>query len=311
MPQCLRPRRIINPRYKKIARVSTETRIGSSRDSPISYRFVLNKFRSCVDFYIDVPCGLCLHCLKNRASDWRRRLLDEYEGLSPEQRARTLFVTMSIDPEHYDFVCSNPSRAIRLFLERVRKFKGRSVRHWFITERGDLNGRFHFHGVLFDCDIPFEMFYKLWKYGYIDVSVVRENKCMSYITTYITKFIKTWFISKDEVQKIYCSPGIGRSYVLDDRNFYWHRKGGILRFFTMSDNGYITRLPRYYREWLFSERELYNYKLENYFKSFELPSSPFVLGKRTYDSYPEYVKAVNDLGGHVLFSEKQIEFLCQ
>lgn len=89
--------------------------------------------------------------------------------------------------------------AIHRFSERYRKFTGKSLRHWLITDYGH-NGtqRLHLHGIVFNVDsrytvrrgsrthIDFEKFTQLWSYGHIWLGWCTDRS-INYITNYITK----------------------------------------------------------------------------------------------------------------------------
>lgn len=104
---------------------------------------------------VAVPCRKCFACLKQRARDWRTRLIDEYVAPTKVGNVSTrypLFVTLTIRPEDYDRVSADPKAAFRKFFERYRYVFGSSCRHFLVSEYGDAKhhtGRLHFHGIFF------------------------------------------------------------------------------------------------------------------------------------------------------------------
>ena len=53
----------------------------------------------------------------------------------------------------------------RLFLERIRKQTGKSVKHWCVTELGgNATERIHIHGILWGEDIA-SITRETWNYG--------------------------------------------------------------------------------------------------------------------------------------------------
>ena len=85
---------------------------------------------------------------------------------------------MTIAPKYYKEVCKEPKKAVRKYLDLLRKTTngGKYLRHWFITEHGsdedyvDEKGRkrkgskrLHFHGIIFGVtkdDVPFNSLHK-------------------------------------------------------------------------------------------------------------------------------------------------------
>ncbi len=100
MAQCIKPIKIVNPRYIKLA--------GSKAQA---YR----DFGLRSDLHLIVPCGRCLHCLRRRGSEWRRRLLDEYRYMPPSDRRKVRFITLTVAPKYYSDFVKRPKYYIRLF----------------------------------------------------------------------------------------------------------------------------------------------------------------------------------------------------
>ena len=102
--------------------------------------------------------------------------------------------------------------AIRRFLERWRKAKKVSVKHFFVTEKGHKGThRIHLHGIIKSRD--FDFIEKTWSYGWIfpgdETNRLKNyvnNKSINYISKYITKVD---LVNKGFFGKILCSPGIG------------------------------------------------------------------------------------------------------
>ena len=99
--------------------------------------------------YVEVECGHCFECRKKKRREWRIR---NYEQLKETPHA--VFFTGTVSPERYEYICkkygfkndgSQDNEIIteihRLFLERIRKETGKSVRHWCVTEKGHTNTR--------------------------------------------------------------------------------------------------------------------------------------------------------------------------
>lgn len=271
---CIIPRRIINPHYKKL-----------SNESGVRVSIFVNND----DYYLDVPCGKCYHCLKTYKHQWNFRLQTHYSYLSQEQQRKSYFITLTYDnfnlPTHSR---SSISRTIRLFLERVRKLTKKSVTHWFVTEFGERTHRLHLHGILFDIPFPIYKLASLWKYGFVSYKPLNEKR-ITYVTTYITKQDKDIIQLPENKQYVFSSPGIGKSYVSDPKNIAISHVNGRPNPFGYFNN-YPIALPRYFRQFLFTQDELDNMsKSYFYFRSEDvIPDGPYYIANRLYTDYTLY-----------------------
>ena len=105
-----------------------------------------------------MECGHCFECRKKKRREWRIR---NYEQLKETPHA--VFFTGTVSPQRYEHICkqygykndgSQDNEIItkiqRLFLERIRKEKGYSIKHWCVTEKGHTNTRrIHIHGLYY------------------------------------------------------------------------------------------------------------------------------------------------------------------
>lgn len=259
------------------------------------------------DFRIVVDCGQCLHCLRRRASGWRLRLLDEFSYASRQEQSKCLFCTFTVRPEFYDDFVRTPELFVRRFFDRVRKFRGHSLKHWFVTERGDNTDRLHLHGILFDCELHHDDIERLWSYGYINTSPLRSGAGISYVTKYITKFADDWFVDKSHKSKVFCSPGIGKRYSEDSRNISFHKSEG-LRPFMLAPDGSLIGMPRYYRSKIFDEDDLRAIRSDWLDHLGDIPDRG-KLGRRELTSFEQICTATKSVGGHVVINESQYENL--
>lgn len=219
------------------------------------------------DYYLDVPCGFCHSCKKREMNDYKIRLL--YECRRPLDAGRiNLFVTLTFNDEFLEKFASDTNRAVRLFLDRMRKRYGKQVRHWFIGEYGTLKGRSHYHGILFNC--PCEIgnspyghhpgqnleLESVWKYGFIFVGYVNDATA-GYITKYLTKDLN----GKKVRPRVISSFGIGDNYLGTD-DALLHKLNGYQPFIT--NGSYIYALPRYYSNKIFSDVERQNMSLDRF-----------------------------------------------
>lgn len=191
-----------------------------------------------------VPCGRCVQCRRRRASDWRLRLLHEFKY---GNHTNAVFVTLTIDDEHYKGVYDTPiNKYVRSFFENYRNVyrkrgerHGKIPKHFFITELGSKRGRLHLHGIIFDSEIfdgshpkivahdrhgrPItrsmlimrDRLRSLWPYG---KEVFAGSRCDLTTASYIMKYMmkpddNSYKFTPDGLvyyPRIFCSPGLGK-----------------------------------------------------------------------------------------------------
>ena len=284
---CLIERKVVNPRYKKI--------------HPENH-FLLFGDRD--DYYIPVDCGVCVNCVNKYKSTWYFRLVKEFEYYTLEQLQRSYYVTLTMSPEYYSESKQETSKLFRRFLERVRKHTRKSVRHFFISERGEYdNGqhRIHFHGFLFDINFNPNKIWSFWNYGFIKVKPCINSEetlldFIGYCAGYITKEVTECIIDKFDKPYVFVSPGLGKAYSDDPQNISFHHQNKQFIPFIL-ENKSMRSLPRYLRNKIFSEDELLQMKNE-YFKNQSddlLPPPPYFIGKQQFDDYTNYQRALKEI----------------
>lgn len=120
------------------------------------------------------------------------------------------FLTMTYDDQTLPQDYGLDLRHLQLFIKRLRKHldyhDDRRVRFFACGEYGDLNGRPHYHAILFNFDAPdklpwgrnargdiiytSELLSTLWPHGFITTEDVTFHSC-AYVARYVTKKIKT------------------------------------------------------------------------------------------------------------------------
>lgn len=292
---CLRPRFIVNRKYIKLA--------GSPVDA-------ISMFAHAPDLYVLVDCGNCLPCQKKRSNMWRQRLIDEFTYLvakDPDVAHRVYFVTLTIAPNFYINNVKHVYTLFKKFRERYRKRYGKSLRYWVTTEYGEKRGRLHLHAIFFDPLFNGYELYDLWSYGRVDMSVVGDSpkntdrdplKGIAYVTKYVTKYCDSWFVDPEKKATIFCSPGIGLSYVRDAKNRDFHSQHGGLRF-RLSDNNMPIGLPRYYTEKLFSPIDKFRFSKLNIERLNNPPEFPIKIGKQIFYNFESYLTFINSIGGYL------------
>ena len=116
--------------------------------------------------YVPIGCGICIECLKQKANSWNIRLQEEFKSNNIAQ-----FVTLTFSEEKIKELSNKYTKlnggtltdphqnnelaifAVRYFLERWRKKRKKSVKHWLVTELGH-NGteRIHLHGIIWTAE---------------------------------------------------------------------------------------------------------------------------------------------------------------
>lgn len=216
--------------------------------------------------YVTAACGHCFECRKQKGNAWQIRMSEEMKN-----NPNAIFVTLTIDDENYkklkvdvDSEDDNEiaRRAIRLFLERIRKATKKSIRHWFVTEKGhEESKRVHLHGIIWHDDGS-ELVKTHWKYGFVFIGDYVNDKTICYITKYMTKDDHD---NKGFVGKVFASAGIGKGYEdsinINNNKFNGKDTNETYRL----PNGSKMALPTYYRNKIYSEEqreELWKAKLD-------------------------------------------------
>ena len=209
--------------------------------------------------YVPVGCGKCIECMKQKALQWKIRLLEE---LKVQNHA--YYITFTFSPDSLKKLCEESGLkecnaiagiAIRRYLERWRKTYKKSQRHWFITELGhEGTERIHLHGIVFS-PFPIEKatFERYWQYGNIRIGDYCNLKTINYIAKYITKLDRD---HKNYVPEIFCSAGIGNGYTNRPlvRQIHKFREDKTTEFYRFPA-GNKANLPIYYRNKLFTEEQ--------------------------------------------------------
>lgn len=202
--------------------------------------------------FVPIGCGNCIECRKQKANEWRTRLLEEFKT-----HEKTYFVTLTINNDTFNEMkkqlkTSNEEISktlIRRWLERIRKETKKSVKHWLITELGEENERLHFHGFIFDDNI--KICIDKWQYGLTYIGEYCTEKTINYCTKYVLKLNEKHPFYKPN---IYCSKGIGRNFVDTNKQYYTFKGKDTKEYYTLND-GRKCNLPIYYRNHFYTESE--------------------------------------------------------
>ena len=208
-----------------------------------------------LDFYLsrynakdllELPCGHCPSCLSKRSKEWAVRC-----ALEAMDHEKNCFVTLTYSPVEYDN--RDVKQDWKDFIKCLRN-KGIKVRYFGCCERGDEQGRQHFHILLFGF-MPSDL--KRWaksQSGYyqytskfIDscwqrgLAVVSEFSpyCAQYVSGYVVK--KFALSDKDSFHFQSTKPGIGAGYVLRNMDDIYSNDKLILSF-----GSHKFSVPRYF-----------------------------------------------------------------
>lgn len=206
--------------------------------------------------YVPVSCGRCIECRKKKRREWQVRLAEEIK-----EDKKCMFVTLTFndkelirigkiifnraaktDEEENEVA----TKAVRMWLERIRATQGKSVKHWLITEKGEDFARIHLHGIVWGDNWMLEK----WNYGYVSRGTFVNEKTINYITKYVTKVNES---APKFIGKVLCSKGLGNVFIKKNKGKRFKGKE--------TDESYTTRsgiklaLPEYYRRNIFTDDE--------------------------------------------------------
>lgn len=182
--------------------------------------------------YAAVPCGQCLGCRLDWAADWAVRCEKEAK-MWPHNH----FVTLTYSDEHLPIGGTTRStvskREWQLFMMRLRKSLGSGIRFFATGEYGDLNGRAHYHALLFNCHFPDlvpwfmsrgHQLYRsatldrAWPFGNAPIGTVNSTTA-SYVARYVVKKLRGSIAAREYADRDppFClmsrNPGIGASWL--------------------------------------------------------------------------------------------------
>ncbi|WNK13100.1 MAG: replication initiator protein [Microvirus sp.] len=215
-----------------------------------------------------LPCQKCNFCIQNKALDWAFRLCWEQKVSYTSK-----FVTLTYADEYLPIEYATGEGTFSLddlqkFHKRLRKANEKyrrvnktpetvpRIRYYQSSEYGGLNGRPHYHLILFNCepqtigDLP-----KIWPIGNVDVGGVTGNS-IGYVCGYHLNSIDTYPGRKKPFATMSRKGGIGKNYI--NSNLKWHKDldhPDENKFYVL-DNGHVRRMPRFYKTKIFTKEEI-------------------------------------------------------
>ena len=95
---------------------------------------------------LEIPCGKCILCRKQKAAEWSLRM---YHELSTSQKAS--FVTLTYDDTKLPANQTLVKAHLQNFMKRLRKrIEPEKLRYYAVGEYGDKTQRPHYHMILFN-----------------------------------------------------------------------------------------------------------------------------------------------------------------
>lgn len=196
-----------------------------------------------------LPCGQCLGCKFDKASDWAVRSVLE-AGLHEDNCFLTLTYRDNVCPP---FLRRND---LKEFFKKLRN-RGVTFRYLACGEFGSRTHRPHYHAIIFGYKPDDLVFYKksgenslyisqwltdLWSYGYVIVGDVSYESA-GYVARYTTKKIG------DDGSFIMMSnrPGLARDYLTPDHMRSMLDTGYVYGSF---GKAYKLSIPRYFHQFL-------------------------------------------------------------
>lgn len=221
-----------------------------------------------------VPCGHCLDCLKKRQNEWYVRFWceDKYQKRLNSNFV-TLFLTLTYDETHLPQSREIALNDFRAFIKKIRRRQGyENVRFYAVTENGSQTGRLHWHCLLFGFDPTLmdkpvnKYFDNIWCKGF-NCTEYCTAKVFTYVSKYVTKDLDTFKndTSWKTISIASKRPSLGMMFFSVKK---WRDYLHNTQDFRFNIDGYRYSLPRYFREKLLSELDLFFSKTKTSILSF-------------------------------------------
>lgn len=259
--------------HEEFLKMEKEFRIGRSS----KYQYIQQLYRhEDVDHlvkFVQIPCGHCDECLKDRARQWAIRILKEAEN-----SYYNYFITLTYDDDKlpgYNLVkdeISKFNKKLKTALSRAGKPS--DFRFYGVGEYGSKSARPHYHVIYFNLKLDDLVFYKttedgnilfnspfidsIWKKGFCVIGAVDVGSAC-YVSRYVdkkrllTKEQKEQLENKGVVPEFSVmsrNPGIGSCYYEKVKDNF---KQGIYNI-PFRDNNFS--IPKYFKDKLKNDLDL-------------------------------------------------------
>lgn len=207
------------------------------------------------DGWLEVPCGRCAACKKERKKEWGLRMLLEAETYRVKG-VDSCFVTLTYDNLNVPLVAGKKGVHLNLdkkdFTDFMKRFRERlayafgdrvDFSYYMSAEYGEDTFRPHFHiifmGIPLSCKSLIE---ESWQKGHVEADILTLGTC-NYVAGYVQKKLYGDVAEEEYDLREYpfssMSKGIGLAY------FQQHGKQ-IFEDGYISVNGHKMRIPRYF-----------------------------------------------------------------
>lgn len=201
-----------------------------------------------------VRCGKCGNCRQARRADWTFRLLQEWNVSHSSH-----FLTFTYDDSNLPIDNDGNGLLVKSDIQRLnkrirkanRQYVAWPVRFYAVGEYGSLFGRPHYHQIMFNLvDEVVSGLDKLWPLGFVHIGSVTMGSIHYCSKYHVDNGAGYGGDRAPPFALMSRRPGIGVNYIHSHAT--WHRDG--FRNYT-AINGNKFRIPRYYKEKMFSDQE--------------------------------------------------------
>lgn len=217
-----------------------------------------------------VPCGKCVYCKTRKVNAWAFRIAEE-----EKYSYSAYFLTLTFEDKHIkateNGLMTLQKQPFQKFIKRLRKYEetngnNNKLTYYMCGEYGGKTHRPHYHVLLFNATEKGINY--AWKdpdckqgkqLGHIHWGKVEEGS-IKYTVKYMTKIGKIPMYDGDDRLKEFSlmSKGLGKKYIEKMKN--WHLEDIQNRSSVTLKGGIKQPMPRYYREKIFTDKELIEFR---------------------------------------------------
>lgn len=199
--------------------------------------------------YNVVPCGKCPECRRERINSWVFRLTQE-ERLHDT----ALFVTLTyqVPPMTEKGFMNLNKKHCQDFFKRLRWATNcKTIKYYLAGEYGTKSYRPHYHAIIFDATE--KEIERAWGHGFVHFGTVTPES-IAYCAKYIDKPHRIPLFDGDDRLREFSlmSKKMGANYLTPNKIKY-HLDG--LKNYLPLPGGFKAKLPRYYRDKIFSDAD--------------------------------------------------------
>lgn len=168
-----------------------------------------------------LPCGGCLGCRLDRARQWAIRC-----KLEAHDHTTSAFLTLTYDDRWLPPTLQKQhlSRFIKRLREHLRRSAARHVRHFSAGEYGEINGRPHYHALVFGLSTADRRAVdQAWSLGFTHIADLTDA-AINYVAGYNSKKIG-WRRTDHREERVH--PDTGEIYTYQPPFILMSRRPGI------------------------------------------------------------------------------------